>query len=258
MTTLSDTGSLESDPRRLGSGAVVYVQDLSSRELSDESYHHLFRVRRVRDGEHVVLGDGVGGLLPVVVRRVGGSKATERFELEPLGEIFRATHPRPSVGVASFLPSNDRLSFLVQKTVECGVDELYLIGDPKGTSRSGRDRSPDGGRIDRIVREACGQAKRAFLPTVRIFSSPELFLNEMGQRVALCGSDGDPPTLDRSLWLIGPESGIVDTPLASALPRVCLSTEVLRIETASIVAGALLVALRSVLVVEKSRKSHKS
>jgi 16S rRNA (uracil1498-N3)-methyltransferase len=221
--------------------------------LFEESWHHLLRVRRVRNGESILLGDGAGGLLVGEVRLSGSRKGSLEHSVEPLGEVYRVPPPVPTVGVASYLPSNDRLSYLVQKTVESGVDEIFLVRDPKGSSGTGRERAVDIERLQRIVREASGQAKRAYLPKLGVFESFEALFDECGGRMALCAGDGGPPSLRRTLWLIGPESGRVLAPSVERLPRVCISTEVLRIETASVVAGALLVALRSSLVAEVSR-----
>jgi 16S rRNA (uracil1498-N3)-methyltransferase len=45
--------------------------------------------------------------------------------------------------------------------------------------------------------------------------------------------------------LVGPEGGWDDAELAAGLPRVGLGPHVLRAETAAVVAGALLCALRA-------------
>ena len=60
---------------------------------------------------------------------------------------------------------------------------------------------------------------------------------------------GEAPDLANPVILVGPEGGWERHELEVELPRVSLSTGVLRAETASIVAGALLVALRSGRVV---------
>ena len=67
---------------------------------------------------------------------------------------------------------------------------------------------------------------------------------------AMADRGGAPPSLARPLLLVGPEGGWDDGERAAGLPAVSLSPGVLRAETAAIVAGALLVALRAGCVSE--------
>jgi RsmE family RNA methyltransferase len=61
---------------------------------------------------------------------------------------------------------------------------------------------------------------------------------------ALADRAGPPPTLEHSTILVGPEGGWTEEERAVGLPSVGLSAAVLRAETASITAGALLAARR--------------
>ena len=54
-----------------------------------------------------------------------------------------------------------------------------------------------------------------------------------------------PPALDRPTLLVGPEGGWAPEELDLGAPFVGLGPHVLRTETAAVVAGALLVAVRS-------------
>ena len=86
-------------------GPLAYVADLDRPGLDEEDHHHLARVRRVRDGDALIVGDGRGRW-----RRARMAAATP----EPVGEIVVAAPPAPRIGVgfalvkgAKPLPSSD-------------------------------------------------------------------------------------------------------------------------------------------------------
>ena len=89
------------------------------------------------------------------------------------------------------------------------------------------------------------QSRRAFLPEVDDVRSFAEVAALPG--AALADAGGDPPSLARPTVLVGPEGGWSDEERAAGLPAVALGPHVLRAETAAIVAGALVVALRSSL-----------
>ncbi|TMK82626.1 MAG: RNA methyltransferase, partial [Actinobacteria bacterium] len=65
---------------------------------------------------------------------------------------------------------------------------------------------------------------------------------------ALAEPDGDAPSLDRPLVLVGPEGGWTEEEASAPLARVGLGPTVLRAETAAVAAGTLLCALRAGVV----------
>jgi 16S rRNA (uracil1498-N3)-methyltransferase len=157
---------------------------------------------------------------------------------------YRPDEPR--LGIAMFMPSNERLDWAVQKISETGADDIFLITDTNDR-RGGRTISQ--ARIDRlrrVIREACAQAGRVFLPILHEPMRLADFLEKFQNEVALCAPGGAGPTLDRVIWLIGPESGLVS--VQAGIPEVSLSPNVLRIETAAVVASAIQVALRARLL----------
>jgi hypothetical protein len=66
--------------------------------------------------------------------------------------------------------------------------------------------------------------------------------------VALAEPGGEPPSLEAATVLVGPEGGWTEDELDQVPMRVGLSPQILRVETAAITVGAVLVALRSGLV----------
>ena len=90
------------------------------------------------------------------------------------------------------------------------------------------------------------QSRRAWLPVVDAVTPFSAVAAEAG--AALAHPGGGPPALDRPVVLVGPEGGWDERELATGLPLVGLGPSVLRAETAAVVAGALLCALRAGVV----------
>lgn len=183
------------------------------------------------------MSDGAGG-----VRRC-------RFgpELEPVGEVERVARAAPPVTVAFAVVKGQRPEWAVQKLTEVGVDRIV----PLVTARS-VVRWPPGeaggqvARLRRVAREAAMQSRRVWLPTVAGVTPFAALIGGAG--VALAHPGAGPPALAHPLVLIGPEGGWDDAELAAAPALVGLGPSVLRTETAALVAGTLLCALRAGVV----------
>lgn len=221
-----------------GGGPLVYVEDLEHPVLRLDDHHHLARVRRVRDGQEVVVADGRGVWRTA---RMAGSTP------EPVGPIHRAPHPAPEVGVAFALVKGHKPELVVQKLTELGVDRIRPFVAARSVVRwDPAKAAAHHDRWQRVAREAAMQSRRAWLPTVE----PVTTFADLAGRPDACRAEpgGDPLSLHHPLVLVGPEGGWDRDELAADLPPVALGDGVLRAETAAIVAGALLVAMRTGLV----------
>jgi 16S rRNA (uracil1498-N3)-methyltransferase len=217
--------------------AHAFVADLGVPALDDGDRHHLERVLRLRAGEEITVSDGAGGRLRC---RFGPA-------LEPLAEVEQVPRPRPEVTVAFAVVMGQRPEWAVQKLTEIGVDRII----PLLTARS-VVRWPPGeaggqlARLRRVAREAAMQSRRVWLPTVAGVTPFEEVAAEAGATLAHPG--GGPPALAHPVVLIGPEGGWDASELAAAPAPVGLGPSVLRTETAALVAGTLLCALRAGVV----------
>ena len=90
------------------------------------------------------------------------------------------------------------------------------------------------------------QSRRAYIAEVSEISDCGTVASRPG--AALADPDGVAPTPGQTCVLVGPEGGWTESERRVQLSHVNLGSNVLRAETAAIVAGALLVALRSGLV----------
>lgn len=235
-----------SPSREPGPALHVFVDDVEAPRLDDGDRHHLVHVLRARPGEAVTASDGAGGFVPCRVRAEGA--------LEPVGAVGRVDPPRPALSVGIALTKGGRLELAVQKLTELGVERILPFRAARSVVRwddEGAARRLQ--RLRRVAREASMQSRRLHLPQVEPVSDFATVASLPG--AALAAGDGDPPSLDRPLVLIGPEGGWAPEELGRDLPRVALGPHVLRAETAAMAAGALLAALRGGVVGPAGRPS---
>ena len=213
-------------------GPHVFVTDLDAPEIDDHDRHHLSRVLRTADGEPLTVCDGSGRWRPC---RFGPS-------LEPTGDVVEVSAPEVEVAVGFSLIKGGRPDLVVQKLTELGVDRIV----PLVASRSVVHWAPEKARAHRdrflrVSREASMQSRRVRLPVIMALTRVGAVSATEG--VAMAEPGGGPVGLDHPMVLIGPEGGWTKEELDSC-PRCSLGGTVLRSETAAIVAGALLTALR--------------
>jgi 16S rRNA (uracil1498-N3)-methyltransferase len=239
--------SLTTGPLR-EAAALVYLEGLDGEELTCDG-HHLLQVLRLRPGELVIAADGAGAWRTC---RVGDSSGERRGEarLVALGEIeTQAPSPTP-VTVAFGLQKGERAEWAVQKLTEIGVDRIVPLLTSRTVVRlEERERPRRGERLRRIAAEAGAQSRRPRLPIVEDPLPFEAFVVGLGENAAL--AEPGAPTEWRGLdtLLVGPEGGWSEPELASVARSCSLGDSVLRSETAAIVAGAFLAALREGFVV---------
>jgi 16S rRNA (uracil1498-N3)-methyltransferase len=218
--------------------------------LTGPDHRHIGLVLRARPGDALTLFDGAGGEVEAEVIRV------ERTETElALGARRTVAGPAVSLTLLCAVPRGPRMDLLVQKTSELGVARIVPVLTERSVARPGAERA-DGKRArwEKIAREAARQCGRADLPIV----DPPVALAEAlaaqglpSRRLALfegersrslrAALEGAQP--EATALLIGPEGGFAPAELAVAraggFEAVGLGERILRVETAAIVAVAL-------------------
>lgn len=242
------------DNRLREAEALVFVLDLDDPRCGDEDAHHLLDVLRLGDGALVATSDGAGRfrICRLVVRARG--RRDREAALEPTDETVAQAAPTRVLTVAFALLKGERTEWAVQKLTELGVDRIV----PLVTARTVVRLDPAGaakraGRLARIAREASAQARRTRLPELAeptplgVFLAGEPLAPGGGEAglVALAEPGGRPLDRRTSCILVGPEGGWSPEELGLVEHRVGLGPNVLRAETAAVVAGALLTAARS-------------
>jgi 16S rRNA (uracil1498-N3)-methyltransferase len=220
-------------------------------EVSGDEAHHAVAVRRLREGERVVLTDGLGASVTGAVASTGKRVFTVAVESVTLDD-----RPDPAITVVQALPKGDRGELAVEVLTEVGVDRVV----PWAASRSvavwkGERAAKSHAKWQATAREAAKQSRRSWLPTVApLASTTDLaaIVAEADLAVVLHEDARDPlsavdvPGSGRIVVVVGPEGGIapeeLDALTAAGARSVRLGAEVLRTSTAGVVAVAALLA----------------
>lgn len=218
----------------------------------DEGFHAA-TVRRIRPGEELVLGDGVGGLARCVVEEAGRDGLRAR-----VGKRWTVPPGRPQVTVVQALPKSERSELAIELATEAGADAFLAWQSARCVASWEGARVAKGLRRWRAVaRSAARQSRRAHIPTVDGVLSTAKLIERVRAEVAaggvvlalhesatgrLADSIGAQPN---SLTLVvGPEGGITPDEISvlaqAGAVAVRLGPNVLRTSTAAAVAlGAL-------------------
>jgi 16S rRNA (uracil1498-N3)-methyltransferase len=218
----------------------------------DEGFHAA-TVRRIRRGEQLVLGDGVGGLARCVVEQTGRdglqARVLDRWQVPPV---------QPPVTVVQALPKAERSELAIELATEAGADALVAWQAARCVARWEGARAEKGLRRWRAVtRAAAQQSRRAHIPSVDGVLSTAALSQRISEAVQ---SGGTVLALHESaagqltdlglaqaksvMLVVGPEGGIAPDELAAVTGAgavaVRLGPTVLRTSTAAAVAlGAL-------------------
>ena len=224
-------------------GAVV--------EVSGDEAHHAVAVRRLREGEHVVLTDGMGTSATGSV-----SSTSKRLFTVTVSDVTCVERPAPAFTVVQALPKGERGELAVEVLTEVGVDVIV----PWAASRSvavwkGERAARSHAKWQATAREAAKQSRRSWHLTVAPLATTvevaalvaeadlALVLHEDATD-SLAGLDV--PAAGRIVVVVGPEGGIATDELAvltaAGALSVRLGDEVLRTSTAGVVAVAALLS----------------
>lgn len=206
--------------------AHVVVDDVGAPVLDDSSYHHVFRVLRVRDGQVVTVTDGAGNWR--VCRVIGAT-------IEPEGEPLFEPEPLRPLTIAFAIPKQDRPEWIVQKLTELGVDRVVVLHAERSVVRWDSARaSKHLAKLRRVALEAVQQSRRVRVPTI---DGPTAALDVV-RHAAVAEPGGRPMASSDRTIAIGPEGGWAPAELAAAGELVSLGPNVLRVETAALAAAA--------------------
>ncbi len=221
--------------------------------LEGREARHVLLVRRARPGDRLELFNGKGRAWEAEL--VSG--ADERASCRVLRELPPAPGARWRLSLATAVPRPRRMTFLVEKCAELGVDELLPVAWGR-SARSGSGKAVE--RWRRLAESAAKQSRRTKLMHVAeplpadglvgLLSGFDRVLHldtsgDMSPREALAGLAAGA----RLLALIGPEGGLSEEDLAAIgsaagdrLLRVGLGPGVLRVETAVVAVASIVLA----------------
>ena len=218
-------------------------------EVTGDEAHHAVAVRRLRDGEQVVLTDGLGTSATGTVASTG-----KRVFAVAVSAISTDPRPDPAITVVQALPKGERGELAVEVLTEVGVDRIV----PWAASRSvavwkGERARKSHARWQATAREAAKQSRRSWLPAVSpLASTADLasLIIEADLAVVLhedataALSAVDVPASGRIVVVVGPEGGIAPSEVsrleAAGATAVRLGGTILRTSTAGPAAVAVI------------------
>jgi 16S rRNA (uracil1498-N3)-methyltransferase len=219
------------NPELRSAVALVKVTDLDMCVLTAEDQHHLFRVLRTRDQESIAVTDGCGSWRMTVA--ADGA-------LVPIGEI-RVERPMDPCEIFVAIPKADRPEWIVQKLTETGVTKICWLHADRSVVRWNSERAAaQRERLLKVAVAAALQSRRVWFPSVE---GPIPAASVLGD-VAICEPDGRSLRAGDFRMAIGPEGGWSDSELALGGEQVSLGSQILRVETAAVVAASVFSYLR--------------
>jgi 16S rRNA (uracil1498-N3)-methyltransferase len=211
--------------------------------LDGPEAHHLAHVLRLSAGAPVELFDGQGrsaeGTLAQVTKRTAEIQIVAVRETPPV---------LPRITLAVAVPKGERFDWLVEKAAELGVAKLVPLRTVRGIVDP-RDSKIE--RLRQVVIAACKQSRNDWATEIVSPIAWDEWLSTRTKDVPLLIADPSGTDLESRigpeslevLIAIGPEGGWTPEELAAGQTQggelVSLGPTILRIETAAIVAAAL-------------------
>lgn len=222
----------------------IVDRDISGSLLKIENQdllHQMKDVLRFRVGDECVVLDGKGskakGEIEELHRKGASISLKDHSKCDPKPRSLRLYFAIPKKPAT--------LEMIVQKATELGVTDLI----PFTAARTQLDHVRKPERLLSIIREACEQSERCFLPTLHDVSSLQKLIENPPKGLLLVGEpwkhkvklkDIDIPEESDVNVIIGPEGGLSDIELEAleeaGAKLFLLGETVLRMETAVIAA----------------------
>lgn len=212
--------------RRVDALGQFRVADPAAPVLAEDAEHHLRRVLRAREGEEVVVTDGAGTWAFARVTAAGLERASD-VEVDP-APAATALYLSPLQG--------ERAEWAIAKATEVGVARVVPLLSARLVARfRGEARAKTLARWRRVALEAAGQCRR----THDLVLGEPVAVADVPADVAVADFDGAADWRGVRAVAIGPEGGWAPGEWATPRRRVSLGPQVLRAETAAVVAASL-------------------
>ncbi|NGX34916.1 MAG: Ribosomal RNA small subunit methyltransferase E [Candidatus Anoxychlamydiales bacterium] len=141
-------------------------QDLTKNlnlEIKDKEAHHIKTLRK-KESEHVEIINGKGFLAKAKIEKI--DKKSIKIKIT---DIFFEKEKKQKLILAQALLKPNKLDFLLEKTVELGVDEIWFF-----KSKNSEKINLSKNRLNRmksILIAAIKQSGRLYLPKIKFFES---------------------------------------------------------------------------------------
>lgn len=233
------------------------LSENSTVNLDGQEFHHMANVLRQRAGESVTLFNGDGYFYHGTIEKIDKKMA----QIVINSKQKSVSEPRLNLEVFQALVKGDKLSLITQKLAELGASKLNLFESKFCDVKSGTGKSE---RLDTISVSASKQCGRATLLQVdgtfsikqvaeKISNYDAFFVayeNETGETLSGELIKIKPENINSVAVMIGAEGGFAPEEIQllkdNGAKIVTLGRRILRTETASIAATALITQLLDV------------
>ena len=212
--------------------------------LEKEEFHHLAHVMRLKAGDTLELVNGMGSLAEASITSLEKHRASLAIT-----SIHTEENSGYRLVLAQAFPRLPRLEYIIEKSVELGVTELWLF---PGSLSEKKEVSPSGlERLHHIALSAMKQCGRLFLPKIRLLPPLQKWTKEDMPSQSFFGdtrpSAASFPTSlpnDSFMIVIGPEKGLQEKEIFYLetnlhMKGIQLHSNILRTDTAAICALSL-------------------
>lgn len=225
----------------------IQIQDFDPDQslfLEKEEFHHLAHVMRLKTGETVELINGTGSLAEATITSLDKHRASLRIT-----SIEKKEQSSHRLILAQALPRLPRLEYIIEKSVELGVTELWLFpgifSEKKDISSAGMER------LNHIVLSAIKQCGRLYMPKILLLPPLLKWTSKETPSNAFFGDTRStahpfPNSVPNNSFLIviGPEKGLHKKEVLYLETDLCMTgiklhENILRTDTAAICALSL-------------------
>ncbi|MBR3655339.1 MAG: 16S rRNA (uracil(1498)-N(3))-methyltransferase [Elusimicrobia bacterium] len=222
--------------------------------IENEQFHYLSAVRRFSVGDEINIFDGLGNSYKARIDNIG-KKSMQGTILSSKTLVL----PETKISLYTAIPKGERFDWLIEKTSEIGVSKIVPIIYVRSVVKELSENKLE--RYKKISISASSQSWRADIMPIE---KPVKF-NEIAEKIS-----GKENTLNVLPWeseeeknildllkenkdikniniFIGPEGGFdkteIDLALQNGFKTVTLGKNILRVETAAIVASSILTSI---------------
>ncbi|MFU8797421.1 MAG: 16S rRNA (uracil(1498)-N(3))-methyltransferase [Gammaproteobacteria bacterium] len=213
---------------------TVTLQGGHTISLDKQASHHLKNVLRLKLKDSLIVFNGLGGEYHATLIDYNKAYIKEYIPIKNESPLL--------IHLGQSLCRNDKMDYIIQKSVELGVNQLTPIYT-KRTEVKITEKKPQ--RWQNIIINACEQCGRNILPVMEKPKSMSQYIDAEksvlkliltpGQGVSLQELEASPSSVS---LLIGPESGFdpeeVQKAIASGFQTIRLGPRILRTETAAL------------------------
>lgn len=220
-------------------------------KIIGEDVKHIRDVLRLNVGENIVICNKDLGISYIVNIE---ELSKEEVICHITGENKTSTEPNVNVDIYQGLPKSDKMEYIIQKTTEIGVKNIYPVALERCIAKlDKKDENKKILRWQKIAEAAAKQSKRDFIPQIHNVINLENICKNVPKYdiILLAYENEEGNTIKTELQkikkrdnvnigvVIGPEGGFtekeVNTLIASGAKCITLGKRILRTETAPIV-----------------------